>query len=371
MSFFALNFFIVCHKLSFSFSLSLFLSPSISLSLFLSISFCQSVSFSPSTRHFLLEFNQFMPFLTAHTISASRITITTEDLFFAFNSTVCTLFFISLSSSLSLSYHSFSFSIYLSQIICHVPYLSLSCSPSCNRPQLLQLVSVVHRRRYTNSIERNDWTLNLETRKSLLNWKLRAVADNGVSTIQLFVKRPAWIERNNAELTLLSNRIGDYWYISQGKTRIPGVNDAEEMELTDVSPIPMVYCGPRRICDYLDRFFAKWTKPCKRCCTILQRRTCCFLRKEGRETWGSEKVGPRFASPPRAPPARACCRRNRGAGDWGRSTIRLPRHGLTREQRNRTPRVPAPRSAPIHLFPFRCTSTLSRNCCRWKQQSTD
>lgn len=52
-------------------------------------------------------------------------------------------------------------------------------------------------------------------------------------------KQTAWKrERNNAELTLLSNRIGDYWYISQGKTRIPGVNDAADMEETDVSPTP-------------------------------------------------------------------------------------------------------------------------------------
>jgi len=36
-------------------------------------------------------------------------------------------------------------------------------------------------------------------------------------------------------MTLLSNRIGDYRYISQGKTRIPGVNDGEEFEVTDVS----------------------------------------------------------------------------------------------------------------------------------------
>lgn len=39
-------------------------------------------------------------------------------------------------------------------------------------------------------------------------------------------------------MTMLSNRIGDYWYISQGKTRIPGVNDGEDMEATDVSPAP-------------------------------------------------------------------------------------------------------------------------------------
>jgi len=36
-------------------------------------------------------------------------------------------------------------------------------------------------------------------------------------------------------MTLLSNRIADYYYISQGKTRIPGVNDGEEFQITDVS----------------------------------------------------------------------------------------------------------------------------------------
>lgn len=36
-------------------------------------------------------------------------------------------------------------------------------------------------------------------------------------------------------MTYLSNRIGDYWYISQGKTRIPGYNDTASMEETDVS----------------------------------------------------------------------------------------------------------------------------------------
>lgn len=47
-------------------------------------------------------------------------------------------------------------------------------------------------------------------------------------------------KRTNTETTMLSNRIGDYWYISQGKTRIPGVNDGEDMEATDVSPAPRV-----------------------------------------------------------------------------------------------------------------------------------
>lgn len=37
---------------------------------------------------------------------------------------------------------------------------------------------------------------------------------------------------------MLSNRMSDYPLISQGKTRIPGVNDAEEFELTVVSLEP-------------------------------------------------------------------------------------------------------------------------------------
>jgi len=34
---------------------------------------------------------------------------------------------------------------------------------------------------------------------------------------------------------MLSNRMEDYYFVSQGKTRIPGVSDYEEFEITDVS----------------------------------------------------------------------------------------------------------------------------------------
>jgi len=37
------------------------------------------------------------------------------------------------------------------------------------------------------------------------------------------------------EFCILTSRISDYPLISQGKTRIPGVNDGEDFELTDVS----------------------------------------------------------------------------------------------------------------------------------------
>lgn len=37
------------------------------------------------------------------------------------------------------------------------------------------------------------------------------------------------------EITLLSSRMCDYPTITQGKTRIPGINDGEEFEITDVS----------------------------------------------------------------------------------------------------------------------------------------
>lgn len=36
-------------------------------------------------------------------------------------------------------------------------------------------------------------------------------------------------------MTLLSARMCDYPTITQGKTRIPGINDGEEFEITDVS----------------------------------------------------------------------------------------------------------------------------------------
>jgi len=36
-------------------------------------------------------------------------------------------------------------------------------------------------------------------------------------------------------MTMLGNRMEDYYYVSQGKTRIPGVNDAEELLVTEVS----------------------------------------------------------------------------------------------------------------------------------------
>lgn len=36
-------------------------------------------------------------------------------------------------------------------------------------------------------------------------------------------------------MCLFSNDIKDYHYVSQGKTEIPGVDDAEEARLSDVS----------------------------------------------------------------------------------------------------------------------------------------
>lgn len=36
------------------------------------------------------------------------------------------------------------------------------------------------------------------------------------------------------DICLLSNNIMDYMVVAQGKTSIPGVDDGEELELTDV-----------------------------------------------------------------------------------------------------------------------------------------
>lgn len=39
---------------------------------------------------------------------------------------------------------------------------------------------------------------------------------------------------------MLSDNIMDYYVVSQGKTTIPGVDDGEEMTLTDVRPIKLL-----------------------------------------------------------------------------------------------------------------------------------
>jgi len=36
-------------------------------------------------------------------------------------------------------------------------------------------------------------------------------------------------------MCLLSNNVNDYYFVAQGKTSIPGVDDGEELTLTDVS----------------------------------------------------------------------------------------------------------------------------------------
>lgn len=38
-------------------------------------------------------------------------------------------------------------------------------------------------------------------------------------------------------MLLLSDDIHDYYYVSQGKTEIAGLDDGEEMDLTDVSKL--------------------------------------------------------------------------------------------------------------------------------------
>lgn len=42
----------------------------------------------------------------------------------------------------------------------------------------------------------------------------------------------------HTEKLLLSNDIHDYYFVSQGKTEIPGLDDGEELEATDVSTTP-------------------------------------------------------------------------------------------------------------------------------------
>lgn len=43
---------------------------------------------------------------------------------------------------------------------------------------------------------------------------------------------------SRTESCLLSNNITDYYFVSQGKTTIPSVDDGEELTITDVSGAP-------------------------------------------------------------------------------------------------------------------------------------
>lgn len=49
---------------------------------------------------------------------------------------------------------------------------------------------------------------------------------------------------------MLSDNIMDYYVVAQGKTSIPGVDDGEELELTDVRPFTKTDEG------LLDKLFA-------------------------------------------------------------------------------------------------------------------
>lgn len=52
---------------------------------------------------------------------------------------------------------------------------------------------------------------------------------------QEFIKAKYDILISTLENTLLSNNIMDYYYVAQGKTTIPNVDDGEEFIITDVS----------------------------------------------------------------------------------------------------------------------------------------
>lgn len=80
--------------------------------------------------------------------------------------------------------------------------------------------------------------------KSALNCSLTWTANPPNSLIPFLwttrlIELIPWSDRfiyftNCLENCLLSNNIMDYYVVSQGKTSIPGVDDGEELELTDV-----------------------------------------------------------------------------------------------------------------------------------------
>lgn len=64
------------------------------------------------------------------------------------------------------------------------------------------------------------------------------------------------MKNNFLECCLLSSHISDYPCISQGKTRIPGVNDGEEFEVTDVSEIEMLLILAEILKLFIPKFYS-------------------------------------------------------------------------------------------------------------------
>lgn len=71
-------------------------------------------------------------------------------------------------------------------------------------------------------------------------------------------KKTRKISNQILEMTFLSNHIGDYPGICQGKTRITGVNDGEEFELTDVSWCESVMV-PRSQLEFVTNYLCTFT----------------------------------------------------------------------------------------------------------------
>lgn len=62
------------------------------------------------------------------------------------------------------------------------------------------------------------------------------------------------------EMLLLSNNIHDYYFVSQGKTTIPGLDDGEELLITDVSASlwPVKHSSPRCSRSKSSRYIKLW-----------------------------------------------------------------------------------------------------------------
>lgn len=179
-------------------------------------------------------------------------------------------------------------------------------------------------------------------------------------------KQTAWKrERNNAELTLLSNRIGDYWYISQGKTRIPGVNDAADMEETDVSPTPG--CAKKSRPTFHVAFHLPLPPPPPFSCFPLSAFLLLLESKAGDgKSWAEVFVTPSRPACESLPPPQSGC----GEIGGGKESEGLD----SRWEKIRTPTAPAPRSAPTHFFSLASIS-LGSFCTKYSfatnRESTD
>lgn len=112
-----------------------------------------------------------------------------------------------------------------------LPYFENSPSVS---PQILPQLKAT-------KIPQEVWLRKINTITQMFRKSARSLKFNFINYKHFIYKLslfpfPFWRSNQYIDKCLLSNDIMDYHVVAQGKTTIPGVDDAEELTLTDVSP---------------------------------------------------------------------------------------------------------------------------------------